>query len=422
MQNNQLINKIIDCIDNKQSVLITGPAGSGKTYTVKEIFEYYKKQNKNIVLTSTTGITALNIGGITTHKLFGLTNRSDIGYINYMKSNFLFSGIKKRLEKVEIIIIDEISMLRADTFVLINEILKQTCDPNEIFGGKTIIFSGDFFQIPPVIKTWEKEKNQWIFQSDVWKNANIKVFDLKEIFRQKDEEFIELLNNIRIGKWNIDIENKILACEKHDLGPDVTHFFATNDECDNWNKQKISELEGESVIFEATIKGKRNKKYANDKISIKKDCIAKEKLELKINTKVIAIINDKNNRFVNGSIGIVKNMTNIKGKVCVEVLFDGQDKSIVLNRFKWEKLNFNGKVVSSFYQIPLIPSYAITFHKSQGLTLDEAIIDCKNIFTCGQLYVALSRVRTYKKLKVLNFHKSQIIVNENVLDFYSKII
>jgi nucleoside-triphosphatase THEP1 len=144
---------IHDLTTNKQSIFITGPAGVGKTYLLKQIYETLKQKQEKVVLTSTTGINALNLGGITLHKLMGLQTRTDMGYIGFMKSSFLFTGIRKRMEKIEFIIIDEVSMLRADTFELMNKILQETTGNTLPFGGKVMIFTGDFYQISPVVKS-----------------------------------------------------------------------------------------------------------------------------------------------------------------------------------------------------------------------------------------------------------------------------
>jgi len=413
--------KIISLMENGHSVLITGSAGTGKTYTMLEVYNHFKEQ-KNIVLTSTTGINALNLGGITLHKFFGLINRSDLGYIKYMKSCFLFTGIRKRLEKIKYILIDEISMLKADTFKLICEILRQaTGILNKPFGGKVILFSGDFYQIPPVIKSYENNKNQWIFQSDEWANGNIHIEQYEKIYRQKDKNFIQFLQNIREGIWNKEMEKIVKQCENNNLSDDVTHFFSMNEECNEWNLKKLKEINSKEVVFIAEVKGKRNKKYANDKISIVRDCIAREQLILKKGARVITIINDPKGEYVNGSTGIIMDFVNEKGKKkCVSVKFDN-GKTIKIGTHEWIKTDMNGKRVASMKQIPVILSYALTIHKSQGMTLDQAIVDCKNIFVSGQMYVALSRVKTIEGLKIINFNKNNILVNEDVKKFYDNL-
>jgi len=409
--------KIVSLMENGHSVLITGSAGTGKTYTMLEVYNYFKGQ-KNVVLTSTTGINALNLGGITLHKFFGLMNRSDMGYIGYMKSSFLFRGIRMRLEKIKYILIDEVSMLKADTFKLICEILRQaTGVTSKPFGGKVILFSGDFYQIPPVIKSYENKKDQWLFQSDEWTNADVHVEQYHQIYRQKDAKFIEFLQNIREGKWNKEMDSIIKQCENNNLSDDVTHFFSMNEECNDWNMKKLNEINSPEIIFNAEIHGKRNKKFANDKLSIVRDCIAKEHLVLKVGAKVISIVNDPKGNYVNGSTGIVTQITNEKGKQFVVVKFDN-GKTIKIKKHEWVKTDMNGKKVSSMKQIPIILSYALTIHKSQGMTLDQAIVDCKNIFVSGQMYVALSRVRTIEGLKIINFNKTNILVNEDVKKFY----
>jgi DNA replication protein DnaC len=159
--NNNDFQKIIHNLRaNKQSIFITGPAGVGKTHLLKQIYKELKEKHESVVLTSTTGINALNLGGITIHKLMGLQTRTDFGYLGFMKSSFLFAGIRKRMAKIQYIIIDEVSMLRADTFELINKILQEVANNTLPFGGKTMIFTGDFYQISPVVKSWEKQQNQ----------------------------------------------------------------------------------------------------------------------------------------------------------------------------------------------------------------------------------------------------------------------
>lgn len=405
-------------VDKKQSVFITGPAGAGKTFLIKQLYDELKQKKKNVVLTSTTGINALNLGGITIHKLMGLQNRTDMGYIGFMKSSFLFRGITMRMTKVDYIIIDEVSMLRADTLELINEILKQCTKCDKPFGGKIIIFTGDFYQIPPVVKNWEKKKEQWLFRTPAWTNANIKVYNLEHIYRQQDKDFIELLNNIRIGKWNKQIDQQIKTCCNKQPPEGVTRFFSTNEECENYNQKCLDKIPGKEYQFLADIKGKRNHKFKHDKEAIMRDCIAKIDLRLKVGAKVIALVNDKKMRYMNGSLGEVTSCD--QDNYIVSVRFYHSNEIIKIRRHTWCRLGFDGRPKARFKQIPLLPSYALTIHKSQGLTLDSATIDCKNIFACGQLYVALSRVRDSKNLYITNFHKNQILVSKEVVDFFNK--
>ncbi|GMO14123.1 MAG: hypothetical protein Ta2E_04220 [Mycoplasmoidaceae bacterium] len=418
---NELVNKIIDGCKDKKSFFITGPAGVGKTYLVKEIYNELKKNGVGVALTSTTGINALNLGGITVHKFFGLMNRTDKGYIGFMKSSFLFRGISMRLAKVDVVIIDEVSMLRADTLELIDEIMKQATKCDKPFGGKSIIFTGDFYQIAPVVKNYESNKNQWIFNSPSWIDANINTIVLDKMYRQKDERFIHFLQNLRIGELTKQDEVIIKECEKNtSLSDDTTIFFSTNEECDNWNETKLKKLSGQEYIYEAEIRQKgHSNKRKKEKESLARDCIAKQILKIKVGARVISIINDKDGRFVNGSTGYVTECNISGSKKSISVLFDSQDEPVLIKAYMWIKKDFNGRKLATFKQIPVIPAYALTIHKSQGLTLDKAIVDCKNIFVSGQLYVALSRVRTMEGLKIINFHKSQLIVNQEVKKFYN---
>ncbi|MDR0857243.1 MAG: AAA family ATPase [Mycoplasmataceae bacterium] len=407
---------LLDGIKGGQSYFITGPAGTGKTHLMKAIYNSLKNDGEKIVLTSTTGSNALNLGGVTIHKLTGISIHTNKAYIGFMKTSFLYSGIKKRMQNIDIIVIDEVSMLRSDQFELIDELLKQVSGNQKPFGGKTLIFTGDFYQIPPVVRSWEKNKTQWLFDCQAWKDANIKNICLTKIHRQLDSRFSNFLNDIRVGIWKPEDKEIVKECESREVSDDSTTFFSTNEECEIRNKKKMDELPGEEKTYIAKVTGKRNKKYAHEKEAIVKDVIAKYELHLKVGADVIVVANDVNSRYANGTQGVVQEL----GEKYV-IIKTNDDKLLRITPFVWKKVDIKNKVLAKFEQIPLLLSYALTIHKAQGMTLEKAVVDCKNIFACGQLYVAVSRVKKLENLKMLNFHEKQIMVSKDVTDFYARL-
>ena len=381
--NSEFLNQLKDDIINKkQSVFLTGSAGVGKTTLLQTLKEELDRVGMNTVLTSTTGLSAFNLGGVTIHKFMGINIQKDVSYLKYFRYSFQFIALKKRLAKFSVIIIDEISMLRADQFNLIDQTLKLACGSDLPFGGKIMIFAGDFYQIPPVVLQTEIQKNQWIFTSEPWLNSNIKVYKLVHVHRQNDLDFINSLDEIKRGITNTKNVKKLLVqCQKRVPNEKDTVFFATNEECDEFNQKKLDELPGEAVTYVAKITGKK-KEY--NKEAIKRECIAKESLTLKVGTKVIIIFNDPSNRFVNGTKATVS------------------------------------KLEEHRIFVKIVPAYGLTIHKSQGMTLDSIVIDCKNIFTYGQLYVGMSRVRAAENMTLINFDSSKAITSHAVKNYYQK--
>ncbi len=401
-----------EIISKKLSIFLTGSAGVGKTTLLQNLKDELNKSGTPAVLTSTTGLSSFHLGGVTIHKFMGINIQKNISYLNYFSHTFQFSALKKRLAKFDVIIIDEISMLRADQFTLIDLILKKACENNKPFGGKIVVFSGDFYQIPPVVLENEIKKNQWIFTSEPWLKSKIITYKLIHFHRQSNADFINCLNEIKEGRVESkQVKNLIKMCEKRKPTENDTIFFATNEECDTFNQKKINRLPGKLTTYIATVAGKR-KQYNKD--AIIRECIAKEKLDLKIGAKVIIIYNDPKNRFVNGTKATVTKLNEHN----IEVLIDNQPKPIVLKRHTWKKLNYYNKTIAYMKQIPVIPAYGLTIHKSQGMTLDSIAIDCKNIFTYGQLYVGMSRVRDAKNMTLIHFDKSKVITSKTVKNYY----
>ena len=216
-----LIDDLINDIKNKQSVFITGAAGVGKTTILLQLYEILKEKLKlKIVLTSTIGMNAINLGGITIHRFSGINTQTDIDYIKTIKESSNFKSLASRIKKVNIVAIDEISMLRADQFNLIDLIFREVTKKDIPFGGKTLILTGDFYQLPPVTKNFESLKDQWVFNSKSWQNMNIKTYELSKVKRQEEIKFINFLNKMRIGKIEDDIKDRLLEDD-----PDVEKVF-----------------------------------------------------------------------------------------------------------------------------------------------------------------------------------------------------
>lgn len=397
-----------------QHIFICGSAGTGKTTLLKSI-----KQPNQVVL-SPTGVAALNAGGTTIHSFFKFSPSDTI-------QEAFQHGIKRRgkkthsiYEKVETIIIDEVSMLRADLLDCIDVFLKTFLDNDKPFGGKKLIFFGDLFQLPPVEDREYRIKNSlykyrtpYFFSSKVINKLimqdKFEIFELTQVFRQKEEDLINILQKIRDKSVNEEdlllINSQIHAGEDDNFATYLTPYRARAAEI---NEIKLNELTNESLIFNATIEGKLETwQKPNDEI-----------IELKVGCKVMALVNNKvsENRYeyVNGQIGIVKEPVysleegNTKKLIGVKVLFEGNktESTVLVNT--WEVIKFAIKeekiekeTVGQYIQIPLQVAYATTIHKSQGLSFDSLVFDLeKKPFGTGQTYVALSRCRTIEGLKL----------------------
>jgi ATP-dependent exoDNAse (exonuclease V) alpha subunit len=427
-----------DLMENTNiSLFITGKAGTGKSTLV----EYFRiKTNKKTVFLAPTGIAALNIRGKTIHSLFQFP--PEIITIDKIKHNIYGEAIQEIFKKVDTIVIDEISMVRSDLMEGIDYILKKFRDKEKPFGGVQMIFIGDIYQLPPVVKKNDKIdiKNDeevfrgsshdylqkkyggpYFFNYDEFKKANFKYYELTTVFRQKDNEFIDILNSIRENNITASLLDKLN--ERHNQytkwieksNSKKIFLCTTNAIVDNINKQKISELPVKSFSYEAKISGIFEK--LEDK-----DYPADKTLVLKENTQVMMIKNDKDGRWVNGTIGIAKNLTND----IIEIEIHGTVFTVNLETWESVEYEYNEKtdelktyIIGTFTQYPLKPAWAITIHKSQGKTFDEVIIDLGHgAFTYGQTYVALSRCKTLNGILLKQpIKRSDIKLDNAVVNF-----
>lgn len=404
----------IDCILNGHNVFITGSAGTGKSYLLNLLKE--KLQNKRFHITATTGIASVNVGGITLHSWSGI-GIEDIPVEKIARNILSARGThtRKRLQTTDVLAIDEISMLSMENFEKIDKLLRLIRDKDIPFGGIQVIFFGDFFQLPPV------DSCNFCFESNVWGEADIKTIVLEKIFRQQDERFVELLNNIRYSKINKDdialLKSRFALNNYGVIKPTIlsTH----NKFVENINFEKLNNIQAKEFIYEAKFDGNK------DKIEIlKKNCIAKEVLTLKLGSQVMMLKNTyQKDGIINGSSGIIVDFSPKKHYPVVE--FEN-GKQFVISPESWEISTYNHEtenieVLASMVQIPLVLSWAITIHKSQGMTLDKVECDLKNVFADGQVYVALSRVRDLSGLFIKSFDINKVKTNKKIIDFYMKL-
>lgn len=397
-----------------EHIFITGKAGTGKSTLLHEFKAFSKKQ---IALVAPTGVAALNIGGQTIHSLFGI-KPTDIINTEELRTNKITKDI---LAKLDTLIIDEISMVRADLMDAIDHILKFSKRNNLAFGGVQIIMFGDLFQLPPIVRDISTQDffeehygGIYFFNAKVWQDTKLNIHNLQTNFRQKnDDNFKEILNAIR----NNDIDQRLLSQlnERTKFKAQSQSFITlalTNNAVNAINERELKALSNKEFAYEAQIEGKITPaEYPTEKT-----------LKLKVGAQVMFLRNDKEKRFVNGSIGRV----NFLAKDCIEVDLSG--KIIELKQEKWDKIKYSidpdtgelkQNVISSFKQYPLRLAWAITVHKSQGQTLDQVVLDMGfGAFAHGQTYVALSRCRSLDGLYLKRaIRPKDIIVDNKVIEF-----
>jgi len=406
----------VDKIAEGRNVFITGPAGTGKSFLLNNIKDEYKSAGLHI--TASTGISAVNIGGQTLHSWAGL----GLGVLPLNEiARFILStkgiAVRKRLIGAKMLAIDEISMISGDIFDLLNNLLKIIRQSDKPFGGVQMILFGDFLQLPPVNKTGSD--NLFCFESNAWQEAQIETIVLKDVYRQTNRRFVELLNNLRFGTVTED-DMKILTArfqsDSSDSASDATILGTHNAQVEQINAKKLKELQTPGKTYTATFEGKANKIEF-----LKKNCIAPEQLSIKIGAQVMMLKNTfVSQGIINGSVGIVREFSSKKSYPVVE-FSNGSLITIAPEEWCIEKFNENTgqvEVEAKMAQIPLILAWAITVHKSQGMTLDKIKCDLSGAFAEGQIYVALSRVKDLEGLFINSFNVASIRANNRIVEFY----
>ena len=458
----ELQKKAFDLYKRCKNLLILGCAGTGKSLLINTMENYTKTEHphKNIYITATTGIASYSVKGVTINSLFGIgTGEADV---NILLRRIMQKRVyRERISLMDVLIIDEISMLSAELFEKLNTIAQRIRGNKLFFGGIQLIMTGDVLQLLPVFKPSDKDKiidSRLLIESPIFntvfckKNGNVII--LKDNFRQQgDPTFINLLSRVRLNNATIDdfdlLNKKIITKEKlKELGSHHVHLVSSNKKAQIINESKLATLPDPVYTFNTIYKNNNDKsnndksnndknnndKNNNDKSNNDKskndtyELITKElqyqfkqknieTIFLKVGARVMLIKNlDVSIGLVNGALGTVTKIIKMGNNFYPEVLFDGKDNiKKIIEPVEWELEIDNCKC--SAKQIPLMLSYSITIHKSQSLSLDSAILDLEDCFAEHQIYVALSRVRSLDGIYLKSFNSKKITINEKMKSF-----
>ncbi|ENX00795.1 hypothetical protein F899_02092 [Acinetobacter sp. CIP 101934] len=385
-----------------ENVFLTGSAGAGKTYTLNQYINYLKARKVSVAITASTGIAATHMNGMTIHTWAGIGIKDFLSEedLKRMKER---KYLKEHLENAQVLIIDEISMLHAKQLNLVNQVLKYFKESDEAFGGIQVIVAGDFFQLPPVGKNDERNRDKFCFMSDAWVEAKFRVCYLTEQHRQGNDYLNDILNAIRAQAIGTEHRNALQRTRHQEIGDTYTRLYTHNMDVDSINFRHLNEIDNEPRQFDAQCDG-------NDKLieTLKSSVRAPETLTLKKHAKVMFVKNNFDLGYINGSLGEVIGFEEDDefGVLPKVKLTDGT--TLLVEPETWSVDNEAGKTIASFQQIPLRLAWAITIHKSQGMTLEAAEIDLSHTFEKGQGYVALSRLKTLDGLRLKGFNEQAL--------------
>ena len=384
-----------------ESVLLTGPAGAGKTYVLNQFIRLAKHEGKHVSVTATTGLAGTHLGGTTIHSWAG------IGVGDFLPQGFaehLAKGRREIIEKTDVLVIDEISMLHDFRLDMVDEVCRLVRkEPDVPFGGIQVIMSGDFFQLPP-INRGDSRAGSFVVNSNVWQELDPVICYLEEQHRQDDEALLGILNAIRAGDVRRHHAEALLA--RTEVYPDdleqLTELHTVNIDVDAMNEAKLKELDTDEVSYEQSSTGSEN--YVE---ALQRSVLAPKVLKLKLGALVMAVKNSPERKYVNGSIGTV---VDFEPHTDYPVIAFQNGKEVSMSPDTWE-LRDGDKKRASITQIPLRLAWAITVHKSQGMTLDAARIDLRKAFVEGMGYVALSRVKNVNNLYLTGINQMALRVS-----------
>lgn len=394
----------LDILKLGKNVFLTGAAGSGKTYVLNKYIAYLKKNAIPVAVTASTGIAATHMNGKTIHSWAHIGIKDQLSTADL---NAIFSRKEFRLSIAEakVLIIDEVSMLHHFRLDMVDAVLQKMHGNNKPFGGIQVVLCGDLFQLPPVSRGM---RAQYITNASAWAAMDVHICYLTEQYRQDDDRLLNLLNEMRSGEVSEASIEYLMARKNAELSSDIipTKLYTHNADVDAINDQQLARLASKEKTYKMTSKGDRGVGTA-----LRKSCLAPDELKLKQGAVVMFVQNNYAKGYVNGTLGKVISFDS-DGMPVVQTL---KGKIITAAMGSW-RVEEGTDVIAEINQLPLRLAWAITVHKSQGMTLDAAQIDLSKSFVLGMGYVALSRVKTLDTINLLGLNQQALLVDPLVID------
>jgi len=427
----------LDILKTGKNAFVTGPAGSGKTFVVNQYIRYLKDHGVPLGITASTGIAATHMGGVTIHSWSGIGIKDSLSMHDLQEISER-AQVRRKIHEARVLIIDEVSMLHHFRLDLVDRVLKHIKKSEAPFGGIQIILCGDFFQLPPIARMGEPDA-QFVYASDAWKQGNFTVCYLSENHRQGTDQAVDILNEIRsgevsersyellqsrhVGARNTGSRFDSIGSQSSSVEYDPSHtpiqyveptrLYTHNIDVDMINQREIGRIAGVECVYEMTTKGRKPLVE-----TLKKSCLAPEKLSLKKGARVMCVKNNFDEGYVNGTLGVVVSCGwGIDPVIHTASTPDHPEgRRITVSLADWS-IEDEGKVIAQITQYPLRLAWAITVHKSQGMSLDAVEVDLSKSFAPGMGYVALSRVRSLAGLSILGMNEQALRVHPDVLEY-----
>ena len=397
----------LDLCESGDNIFLTGGAGSGKSYVIREFMK--NKSDKSLPILASTGAAAVLLGGRTFHSFFGLGIMEGGPEATYQR--LLKDGRSlKRIQKVEGIIIDEISMIPGDALMVAERISQIARESTLPWGGMRIIAVGDFGQLPPVTKFGQKR--DWCFLNDVWKRSGFQMCELKLNQRISNNEFLKVLDDVREGRVTEKVKEFLEERTRdHDEDHPGTRLFPRREQSEAYNQKKLAEINEDEHIVDSIYLGEE--KFIE---ILGKQAPVPAQLKLKVGCRLLFLKNDNQKRWVNGTRG-----TLVHYEADHLIIRKDHGREVKVEKISFSLLDAEGNAKASVIQFPLILAYATTIHKSQGATLDELWCDLGSLWEPGHAYVALSRLRDPSGLHIVRWSPRSFIVDPDVKRFYQRI-